>query len=770
MDLSNLADFPIELEFCSEEELYEIARGPDQGAFSGMPSQMESQIFDPQSSLELVQNATDQLVEKLNTSSKNHCKIRLISRIATTAKTYISGRRPEQVSVNDPVTAENQELLINWIRRSQIIVIGFKPIKDSSLTDILKSLRRSRKNLIREHTRLNKSVSHLLLEIAEIRQEIIEDLKCSVDETEGTLDNCACNHTSLMQLFYRFGGLLVQSHNRIQGGEFRLQTNKSVSVHQINTEMQMKTQQLKQLYDELEAVILSYNALIQSYEQSNGGGTNVACKQTQVPPPEVDTFNNAPFTGHAPESLKLPNKAPHAPLFHASPIEDDSIDTVPPSAPKKLQIDGPPAYSFDSDVAPKIQIQPEMLLPPSVERESPPLVFEHPQEALSQKIQQPPAVPDPPTLEDSLDFPEEVTRNAPPLAHKEVQDVDISELRLSLLMEIRNHIGARVSKMKFTGNNSFLGRKWFENLYGDGGYCADFVIYALHTLGKSIDCGDCVPRDLGLARGTYRLFSYAAGNNPTGVNTLRPNGFELPELWVPGDIVIMSGDPNTSLEATEPFNGHTATVLNVAETPDQPGIFEVTTLDANHSEDWGQSASTIVVRKYQYDTNDPNRQLFLSIAPNYKRYLVAVANIDRFPFALEGTGIWKSGTYKPTDVAEGYLPGDVRQKNLDRFDQALLNNDIELPLPQDPPVLHNVVDIPSLVSHPDEIRVIQAFLIEKFPVKATHIGNSAGKPDGLWGPGSRRAFQHYLTTPSPQGMGQSHKTFEIEVLHNILSS
>jgi len=257
---------------------------------------------------------------------------------------------------------------------------------------------------------------------------------------------------------------------------------------------------------------------------------------------------------------------------------------------------------------------------------------------------------------------------------------EFSAYRLAILEQTRAHLGAVIPKIR---NYEALGNN-FRNQYGDGGFCADGAIYWLRHPIEAAGLTPEIPRDLGIGRGTSNLHQFARENN-----ALRENGPENPELWQPGDVLVMSNFSNDLLPGEDSmgrpgYDGHTAMVLSVEEEPAGSGQFRVTTVDANHRDVWNSNGrSTVVVEEYLYNPSE-SRLMDFTESDGYHKYLAGVIDPDQLPQAEAVNQHILENGFSPEEPWEGYLERE-RSANVPRFDEALQKgNAAELSEP--PPV------------------------------------------------------------------------------------
>lgn len=347
--------------------------------------------------------------------------------------------------------------------------------------------------------------------------------------------------------------------------------------------------------------------------------------------------------------------------------------------------------------------------------------------------------------------------------------VDYSLFRLALLEQAREHLGAVVPKGHLGGSGYNGMGQYFENEYGDGGFCADAVISWIHGIAEQSGLDPDIPQGLGLGHGTARLHEYALEND-----ALRDGALQDPNIWQPGDVIIMSQDPNTPEGTTERFNGHTAMVLDVTPDPNNPGSYRITTIDANHKDNWSSGASSVVVEHYVFTPGESNLMLFTDedweAGPesSYRRYAMGVINVDELPQSQEISAVIAQEGFRPTEPVEGYHTR-VHERNTPRFDAAMEQSGVNLsivPERPEPPQTYTVQQLGGELNR-SETMALQALLIEQFPAEATRVGNSAGNPDGIWGGGSRAIMERFLTSEPPTGLGQSDATISQETLERI---
>lgn len=348
--------------------------------------------------------------------------------------------------------------------------------------------------------------------------------------------------------------------------------------------------------------------------------------------------------------------------------------------------------------------------------------------------------------------------------------VDNSLFRMAFLEQARAHLGAVIPKAGRPVNYGGLGDR-FENEYGDGGFCSDAVVAWIYGITEQSGLDPDIPRDLGIGHGTANLFKYARD-----AGALREDGVENPLGWEPGDIISMSNNGGTTPDVTGNFDGHTSVVLDVQEDPDNPGTYRITTIDANHRDDWMArgTASSVVVEHYLYTPGESNLMVFTDddweAGPesNYRRYIVGVTDLERLPQADAAAAVIENDGFSPSAPWEGYR-STVRDNNVPRFDAALEAGGMDLSIVPDrpePPQTYTVQTVDDGFTR-EEIRVIQDMLIEAYPNLATTVGNSAGASDGIWGNGSRSVMTRFLTDEPPQGLGQDSAVITQDTLERI---
>ena len=183
---------------------------------------------------------------------------------------------------------------------------------------------------------------------------------------------------------------------------------------------------------------------------------------------------------------------------------------------------------------------------------------------------------------------------------------DFSATRLAFLEQAREHLGAIIPKAGRPVNYQGLGER-FENEYGDGGFCSDAVIAWIYGITEQAGLEPQIPRDLGIGHGTYNLHQYLKENG-----AVKEDYINEPELWQPGDIISMGNNSDVDLNTSQQYDGHTNVVLDVTEDPNKPGTYQVTTIDANHRDEWFNkgTASSVVVEHYLYTPAESNLMVF----------------------------------------------------------------------------------------------------------------------------------------------------------------
>lgn len=197
----------------------------------------------------------------------------------------------------------------------------------------------------------------------------------------------------------------------------------------------------------------------------------------------------------------------------------------------------------------------------------------------------------------------------------------------------------------------------FHSQYGDGGYCADFIIYGLDRVYNSIGITPDLSMELGLGYGTAQLHHHAKTIEAT-IPIDDPSSFNA------GNIVTLSHTMDVS--ENENYNGHTIVVLSSEESDRHQGVVKIRALEGNaYNEELGDNG--IVVSNYLYDTN--TREIFpatenwrihpeireMVIEGDYGLSVTSVIDPDLLPNASEVSQKLGQTTFKPELPDAGYV-------------------------------------------------------------------------------------------------------------------